>query len=156
MIPSEAILLELTRNTPLTLIEKLQARLPPYPAQLGMVFTEAGRDRLVARMTVREDMCNGTPFIHGGALMAFADTLGAVSTIINIAPDQWTTTLESKTNFIAPGALGAVLIGETAPLHRGGRTQVWETRITTEDGKLVAKVTQTQMVLDKPKAPAAT
>lgn len=136
----------------MTTIEKLQAALPPYPAQLGMVFTEAGRDRLVARMTVRPDMCNGTPFIHGGALMAFADTLGAVSTIMNIAPDKWTTTLESKTNFISPAPEGATLVGETSALHRGGRTQVWETRIATEDGRLVAKVTQTQMVLDKPKS----
>jgi 1,4-dihydroxy-2-naphthoyl-CoA hydrolase len=139
----------MTRDNDVTLVEKLQARLPPYPAALGMEFTEAGRDRLVARMTVRADMCNGTSFIHGGALMTFADTLGAVATIINIAPDKWTTTLESKTNFVSPGPEGAVLIGAATPLHRGGRTQVWETCITTEDGRPVAKVTQTQMVLDK-------
>ena len=84
---------------------------------------------------------------HGGVLMAFADTLGAIATVLNLAHGQSTTTLESKTNFIAAAPIGAKLTAEATPLHRGRRTQVWETRITRGDGKLVAKVTQTQMVL---------
>ena len=83
--------------------------------------------------------------------MAFADTMGAVGTILNLREGQTTTTIESKTNFFAGTRLGAKLIAETIPLHRGRRTQVWETKLTHEDGRLAAKVTQTQMVIDLPK-----
>ncbi len=131
----------------MSLLETIQKRLPAFPAHLGMRYTEAGKDRLVAELTVRDDLSNGMGTMHGGALMAFADTLGAVATILNLPPDGRTTTLESKTNFIAAAPVGARLIGEAIPLHRGRRTMIWETRISTADGKLVAKVTQTQMVL---------
>ena len=129
------------------LLDSLQAKLPDYPRALGMVYTEASPERLVAEITVRQDMSNGNGTIHGGALMAFADTLGAVATILNIPRDKTTTTLESKTNFIGAAPIGTRLIGEATPLHRGRRTQIWETRISTAEGKLVAKVTQTQLVL---------
>jgi 1,4-dihydroxy-2-naphthoyl-CoA hydrolase len=86
--------------------------------------------------------------MHGGAIMAFADTLGAAGTILNLPEGAGTTTIESKTNFIAGAPLGARLVGETLPVHRGRRTQVWTTRITTAEGRLVAIVTQTQMVLE--------
>jgi uncharacterized protein (TIGR00369 family) len=79
--------------------------------------------------------------------MAFADTLGAAATILNLAPDSGTTTIESKTNFVAPAPVGTTVFGETTPIHRGRRTMVWQTRVTTEAGRLVAMVTQTQMVL---------
>lgn len=129
------------------LLDALQSRLLEYPRALGMEYTEVSTDRLVAEITVRQDMSNGSGTIHGGALMTFADTLGAVATILNIPRDKSTTTLESKTNFIGPAPVGTRLIGETTPLHRGRTTQIWETRITTAAGKLVAKVTQTQLVL---------
>ncbi|MCW3473922.1 PaaI family thioesterase [Limobrevibacterium gyesilva] len=129
------------------LMQRLQTRLPAFPKFLGITFIEATAERLVAEMQVRPDMSNGNDTIHGGALMAFADTLGAVATIINLPDGKATATLESKTNFIAPAPVGTTLTGETVPLHRGRRTQVWETRISTADGRLVAKVTQTQMVL---------
>ncbi len=131
----------------MSLIETLQRKLPDYPRNLGIVYLEASSDRLVAEITVREDMSNGNGTIHGGALMTFADTLGAVATIINIPRDKNTTTLESKTNFIGRAPVGTKLIGEALPLHRGKTTQIWETRITTAEGKLIAKVTQTQLVM---------
>ena len=84
---------------------------------------------------------------HGGAVMAFADTLGAAATVLNLAEGKGTTTIESKTNFVGPAPVGTTITGETTPIHRGRRTQVWQTRITTAEGKLVAVVTQTQMVL---------
>jgi uncharacterized protein (TIGR00369 family) len=84
--------------------------------------------------------------MHGGAIMAFADTLGAAGTILNLPDGAGTTTIESKTNFIAGAPLGARLTGETLPVHRGRRTQVWTTRITTAEGRLVAVVTQTQLI----------
>ncbi len=129
------------------LLDSLQAKLPDYPRALGIVYTEAGADRLVAEIIVRPEMSNGSNTIHGGALMTFADTLGAVATIINIPREKNTTTLESKTNFIGRAPVGTRLIGTATPLHRGRTTQIWETLIRTEDGKLVAKVTQTQLVL---------
>jgi uncharacterized protein (TIGR00369 family) len=128
-------------------LERLNGWLPPYPKQLGMVFVAAEPDKLTAEMVVREEFSNGAGTAHGGALMTFADTLGAVATIMNLERGVTTTTLESKTNFLGAAPVGTKLTGEATPLHRGRRTQVWETRITREDGKLIAKVTQTQMVL---------
>jgi 1,4-dihydroxy-2-naphthoyl-CoA hydrolase len=132
--------------------DKIQARLPGLPRFLGMQMVEATRERLVATFVVEDAHCNGTSFVHGGALMTFADTLGALGAILNLRHGQQTTTLESKTNFLAAAARGTTLTGETTPLHRGRRTQVWETAIRDETGKLIAKVTQTQMTLEPPAA----
>ena len=96
---------------------------------------------------MREELCTSGSIMHGGAIMAFADTVGALGTIANLRDGQGTTTIESKTNFFAGSPIGTRLIAEAMPLHRGRRTQVWETRITNAEGRLVAKVTQTQMVL---------
>ena len=125
----------------------LQNNLPPFARHLGFVITEATLDRIAAELVVRDDLGNGNGTMHGGALMAFADTLGAIATIANIPRDAKTTTLESKTNFVTGAPIGITLIGEATPIHRGRTTQVWQTRITRQDGKLVALVTQTQLVL---------
>src|ERR1700712_2385197 len=104
-------------------------------------------DIVVAELVVRPEICTIGDTIHGGAIMAFADTVGAIGTGMNLREGQGTTTVESKTNFFAGAKVGTVLTAESVPLHRGRRTQVWETRITNPDGRLIAKVTQTQMVL---------
>ena len=127
--------------------ERLQQELPPLPRWLGLSITVATTDRVVAELTVREELCTSGSIMHGGAIMAFADTVGALGTIANLREGQGTTTIESKTNFFAGSPIGTRLIAEAIPLHRGRRTQVWETRITNAEGRLVAKVTQTQMVL---------
>jgi 1,4-dihydroxy-2-naphthoyl-CoA hydrolase len=114
---------------------------------LGMTVTSADPDRVVAELVVAEEHCTVGHTIHGGAIMAFADTLGALGTVLNLRDGQSTTTLESKTNFFAGVPVGSRLVAESVPLHRGRRTQVWETRLTGENGRLVAKVTQTQLVL---------
>ena len=119
----------------------------PFAQLLGIRYTAAAPERVTAEMPVREDLCTASAVAHGGAIMAFADTLGAAGTILNLPAGAGTTTIESKTNFIAAAPLGAVLTGESTPVHRGRRTMVWQTRITTAEGKLVALVTQTQMVL---------
>jgi uncharacterized protein (TIGR00369 family) len=119
----------------------------PFAALLGIRFTAATADRIVAEMPVRENLCTRPAVLHGGAIMAFADTLGAAGTILNLPEGAGTTTIESKTNFIAAAPLGMVVTGEATPVHRGRRTMVWQTRITTPEGKLVAVVTQTQLVL---------
>ena len=119
----------------------------PFAELLGIRVTEATADRVVAEMPVRPELCTPPAVLHGGAVMAFADTLGALGTIANLPDGAGTTTLESKTNFIGPAAVGTTVVGTATPVHRGRRTQVWQTRITTREGKLVALVTQTQLVL---------
>ncbi len=132
----------------MTPLEKINAMQMPFATLKGVTFTEADPDRVVARMLVRPDLCTAGQTIHGGAIMAFADSVGAAATVINLPADaKGTTTLESKTNFIRGASEGTTLIATATPIHRGRRTQVWQTRLETEDGKLVAVVTQTQMVL---------
>ena len=118
-----------------------------FPDYLGIEMTEATQERVVAKLDVRKEVCTVGNSLHGGAIMAFADTLGAVGTIMNLPAGSRTTTIESKTNFISGAPLGSKVTGESTPLHRGRTTQVWQTRITSEAGKLVAIVTQTQMVI---------
>jgi uncharacterized protein (TIGR00369 family) len=120
----------------------------PFAELLGIRFVSASKDRVVAELDVRAQLCTAPAVAHGGALMAFADTIGAAGTFLNLPQGAGTTTLESKTNFIAGAPLGSRLTGEATPVHRGRRTQVWTTRITTGEGRLVALVTQTQMVLE--------
>lgn len=129
-------------------LDKLNDLKLPFSELLGMRFIEADKERVVAELTVREELCTRPEVIHGGALMAFGDTLGAAGTVLNLPDGATTTTLESKTNFLAGAPLGGRLIGEATPVHRGRRTQVWTTRISTAEGRLVAIVTQTQMVLE--------
>ncbi|HEV2336046.1 MAG TPA: PaaI family thioesterase [Stellaceae bacterium] len=119
----------------------------PFAELMGIEFTAAAPERVVAGMTVRAELCTIPAVLHGGAIMAFADTLGAAGTILNLPEGAGTTTIESKTNFIAAAPVGSRITGEATPVHRGRRTMVWQTRITTEAGRLVALVTQTQLVL---------
>jgi 1,4-dihydroxy-2-naphthoyl-CoA hydrolase len=114
---------------------------------LGIELTEVTPERVAARLTVRDELCTTGKVLHGGAIMAFADTLGAIGTFVNLPQGARTTTIESKTNFLGAAPLGARILGDSAPVHRGRTTMVWQTRITLETGKLVALVTQTQMVL---------
>ncbi|HUB10710.1 MAG TPA: PaaI family thioesterase [Acetobacteraceae bacterium] len=127
---------------PITLLTTLG-----LPRFLGMTVTVAEKDRVVAEFVVAEEHCTVGHTIHGGAIMAFADTLGAVGTVLNLRDGQSTTTLESKTNFFAGAPVGSRVTAESVPLHRGRRTQVWETRLSGENGRLLAKVTQTQLVI---------
>ena len=114
---------------------------------LGIRFLSADTEHIRAELDVTEALCTTPGVMHGGAIMAFADTLGAYATVLNLPAESGTTTVESKTNFFAKAPSGAPVIGECRPLHRGRRTMVWETLITRPDGGLVAKVTQTQIVL---------
>jgi uncharacterized protein (TIGR00369 family) len=124
--------------------ERMKGLLPDL---LGIELTEATAERVLATLAVRQDLCTVGGALHGGAIMAFADTLGAVGTFVNLPAGHRTTTIESKTNFIGAAPLGSRVTGESTPLHRGRTTMVWQTRVTSEAGKLVALVTQTQMVI---------
>ena len=129
------------------LLDRVKETRLPFAELLGIEFVSASPEKIVAKMTVREDLCTRPAVLHGGAIMAFADTLGAVATIVNLRQGAGTTTIESKTNFVASAPAGTRVIGETSPVHRGRRTMVWQTRVATEEGRLIALVTQTQLVL---------
>jgi 1,4-dihydroxy-2-naphthoyl-CoA hydrolase len=129
------------------LLARLNSDRLPFAALLGIEIVSASPDRIVGEMSVREELCTRPHMLHGGAVMAFADTLGALGTIANLKDGASTTTIESKTNFVGAAPVGSRLIGEATPVHRGRRTMVWQTRVTTQGGKLVALVTQTQLVL---------
>ena len=128
-------------------LTQLKEQMLPFARLLGIEFVSATPEQVVAELTVREDLCTRPAVLHGGAIMAFADTLGAIGTSLNLPEGTGTTTIESKTNFVAPAPVGTRVIGEATPVHRGRRTMIWQTRISTPEGRLVALVIQTQLVL---------
>ena len=121
---------------------------PPFAEFLGIRLVSVTPDRVEAELAVREEFKNRGGVMHGGALMAYADSLGGTTANANLREGQRTTTIESKTNFFAGIPIGDTARAETIPLHRGRSTIVVQTRITRADGRLAAMVTQTQMVLE--------
>lgn len=120
----------------------------PFSRLLGVTVKSAARDRIVGELVVRADLCTSGNIMHGGAIMAFADSLGAIGAFMNLPESAaGTTTIESKTNFLGAAPEGDLVTGETTPVQIGRRLSVWQTRITRSDGKAVALVTQTQLVL---------
>ncbi|MEQ1867682.1 MAG: PaaI family thioesterase [Micropepsaceae bacterium] len=130
-------------------IDQLNANPLPFARLMGLRLVSVSKDEVVAELKVRDDLCTAPmQILHGGAAMALADTVGGVATFLNLPEGATgTTTIESKTNFLAAAEVGTTVRAITTPVHRGAKTQVWQTRITREDGKLLALVTQTQMVL---------
>jgi len=127
-------------------IQKIIA--PLFPGLMGIEFKVLELDRVVAELNVRPDLCTSGDIMHGGAYMAFADTLGAVGTLLNLSDGQRTTTTDSSTKFISGAKSGSVVVGESIALHRGRTTMVWQTMIKNDQGKLCAVVTQTQLIMD--------
>jgi len=123
-------------------------KLPAFAEHVGIEILNTEKERVVGRIVIGPQHSNGRDRVHGGAIMTLADTLGAIATVINMAPDMLTTTIESKTNFLAAGR-GAFLIGEATPLHVGRRTMVWQTTIRDAEDRRVAVVTQTQLILPR-------
>lgn len=120
----------------------------PFAKLMGIAVLEATADRIVGELPVRDDLCTAGGILHGGAVMAFADSLGAIGAFLTLPEGAiGTTTIESKTNFLGGAKVGTTVRGEATPVHRGKRTSVWQTRITTAEGKPVALVIQTQMAL---------
>ncbi len=122
-------------------LQKLTGNMLPFARHLGIEFTSADKASVAARMLVRPELCTQPEILHGGAIMAFADTLGASAAILNLREGAWTTTVESKTNFIAAAPAGTIINGVATPVHIGGKTMIWQTRVSSEEGKLVALVT---------------
>ena len=131
-------------NLSASMQERVKGLLPDL---LGIEFTDVTPEKVVARLTVRRDLCTLGDNLHGGAIMAFADTLGAVAAILNMPEGARTTTIESKTNFIGGAPAGTTVMGESVAVHKGRTTVVCQTTIRSEAGKLVALVTQTQLVI---------
>ncbi len=120
----------------------------PFATLMGVSILEASAELVRGELIVREDLCTAGAILHGGAAMAFADSLGAIGGFLALPEGAiGTTTIESKTNFLGAAKAGARIVGETIPVHRGKRTSVWQTRISTDAGKPVALVIQTQMAL---------
>lgn len=129
-------------------IASMQQRIAPmFPGLMGVELKVLELERVVATLLVRPDLCTAGGIMHGGAYMAFADTLGAVGTVLNLSDGKKTTTTDSSTKFIAGATVGTVVVGESLPLHRGRSTMVWQTTIKNDQGKLCAVVTQTQLIL---------
>ena len=127
----------------------LQALFDPlFPGLMGVRVAELAPDRVIGRMEVRPDLCTTGGILHGGASMAFADTLGAIGTLANLPAGKRTTTTDSSTKFVAGARVGTTVTGECLALHRGRTTMVWQTSIRNAEGRLCAVVTQTQLVLD--------
>ena len=120
---------------------------PPFASFMGMKITHVSTERVTAEMVVTDQLSNRNGVLHGGALMALADNLGGTATVANLSEGTSTATIESKTNFFAGIPVGDTAHAECTPLHRGRTTMVWQTKITRNDGKLAAMVTQTQIVL---------
>ena len=133
--------------------EQRRYELPPFAELIGIEMLEADPQRVLGRMRIGPQHSNGRGQAHGGAIMSLADTLGAIGTVLNLPRGAVTTTIESKTNFLAAGR-GQELIAEALPLHIGRNTMVWQTTIRDADQRRVAVVTQTQLVLmlDREKA----
>lgn len=128
--------------------DALQRLLQPLlPGLIGLRLTETTPECVRATMKVRADLCTSGGILHGGAYMAFADTLGAVGTVLNLPEGKRTTTVESSTKFIGSAKVDSTVSAESTALHRGRTTMVWQTTIRNDQGKLCAVVTQTQLVL---------
>jgi 1,4-dihydroxy-2-naphthoyl-CoA hydrolase len=127
----------------------------PFAATLGIDVDVATPERVTATMSWAEDRCTTGGIMHGGALMAFADTVGALCAVANLPPGAGTSTIESKTNFFRAVRVG-VVSATCAPLHVGRTTIVVQTNLTDDRGKLVAQVTQTQAVLTPQPTPRET
>ena len=130
-------------------LETIQQLLGPlFAGLMGVRVVELTPERVVGELVVRPELCTVGGILHGGAYMAFADTLGAVGTVVNLPAGKRTTTTDSSTKFIGAARLNTTVVGECVALHRGRTTMVWQTSIKSEEGKLCAVVTQTQLVLD--------
>jgi uncharacterized protein (TIGR00369 family) len=124
------------------------AEILPFARLMGVETLEGTPRRVRVRLFVREDLCTTGGILHGGAIMALADTTGALGAALNLPEGARTTTLESKTNFVGSARAGTMVMAEATPLHLGRRTSVWQTRVEDEAGRLVAVVTQTQLTLE--------
>jgi 1,4-dihydroxy-2-naphthoyl-CoA hydrolase len=129
-------------------VVEFSADIIPFAKAMGVEIVDASPERVIGTLLVRPDLCTTGGTLHGGAAMALADSLGAIGAYLSLPEGaKGATTLESKTNFLGAAKAGTTVTAEATPVHSGKRTAVWQTKITSEDGKAVALVIQTQLVL---------
>lgn len=129
-------------------MKQLEPDMMPFSKLMGLEVTNQEKDKVIGRLTVRQDLCTTGKIMHGGAIMAMADALGAIGAYLNLPEGaKATTTIESKTNFMRAAPLDSVVTAECTPLHVGRRTSVWQTTLRNDAGKTIAVVTQSQLVL---------
>jgi len=134
---------ENAKPTPEALSKALEGS---FPGALGMEPGELDGQRVLGRMLVDERHLHPGGYVHGGVWVAFADSVAAWGTMLNLAPGQSFTTAEMKINVFTSATTGDELLATGEPLHLGGRTQVWEVRVE-KAGRLAANFICTQMVL---------
>ncbi len=122
------------------------AAVAPLAGLLGLEVDAAEPGEVRGRMAWAEERCTAGGLLHGGAIMAFADTLGGLCAFLNLQPGETTATVESKTNFFR-GVRAGQVHGTTRPLHVGRSFVVVQTDVRDDEGRHVAQVTQTQAVL---------
>jgi len=129
-------------------IDSIRALLAPlFPGLMGVQLVEVTPEKVRASLVVRPDLCTTGDSMHGGAFMAFADTLGGIATYVNLPPKTRTTTIESSTKFLRGAPVGSTVHAECTAFHKGRTTMVWQTLVRNADDRLCAVVTQTQLVI---------
>jgi uncharacterized protein (TIGR00369 family) len=119
--------------------------LMPFARQLGMVLDEASADRVAARLAWTPQLCTAAGVMHGGALMALADTAGALVAFLGLPDGATTATISSSTQMFRPVTSGTVR-AVAVPLHRGRTTVTAQTSLFDDADRLVAQTTQVQAV----------
>lgn len=124
------------------------AQAQPYARLLGIKILEASDQRVVGELVVREDLCTSNGTLHGGAMMSFADVLGATGAWLALPEGaEGTTTIDSNTSMLSGPKTGSVITGVSTPIKNGRRLAIWQTELTDQTGKKVAIIRQTQLVL---------
>jgi 1,4-dihydroxy-2-naphthoyl-CoA hydrolase len=118
----------------------------PFAAGLGIELEAAAAEEVRGRLAWSEERCTVGGVMHGGALMAFADSLGGICAFLNLPEGAQTATTTSSSVFVR-AVRGGDVTAVSRPLHVGGTAIVVQTDLRDDDGKRVAQVTQTQAVL---------
>jgi uncharacterized protein (TIGR00369 family) len=132
----------------MTLEEQLDQALESLlPGHLGIRIEKATPEEVVGSLVVEERLCTYGGILHGGSLMALADTLGGVGAFLNLPPGTRTSTVESKTNFLRPAKIGTTVTATSRLVHKGRTLVLWQTEVRDPGGSLLALVSQSQMVI---------
>lgn len=129
------------------LADAINASNTPLAKYLGIRITFANKERIEAELPVRPELCTIGEKLHGGAMMAFADNLGALGAFLNLPEGATTTTIESTTKFLRPTPVGTTAKGVSTPVRIGKTLQVWETRLFDAKGELTGVIMQTQLII---------
>lgn len=117
------------------------------PGHLGIRMLEADAQQVIGTLEVVEHLCTMGGILHGGAIMALADSLGAVGAFLNLEAGSRTSTVESKTNFLRAAKRGTTVTGTSRLVNKGRTLMLWQTEVRDENDRLIAIVSQSQIIL---------